>query len=127
LRAPFPSRFIRHIVRSVLKSEKKPSHLEVNVIFVDNKQIRALSKRFLRADHETDVIAFPYEKGPFGDIFVSLPMARYNAARFGETYKSEVLRLIVHGLLHLLGYSDHGKKEKKIMWDRQEKLVRRLR
>lgn len=72
------------------------------------------------------MIAFPYDDGPFGDIFISLPMARYNAERFGSTYKTEVVRLIVHGLLHLLGYSDHKKKEKEKMWQVQEKLVARF-
>jgi len=125
-------------------------HLKVNVIFVDNKKIRALSRQFLNEDHETDVIAFPYgpsprqslSRGPgsssdktwvpakkhagtteFGDIYVSLPMAQYNAEKFGASYKQEVTRLVVHGLLHLLGYSDLKPKLKKKMWAKQEKLV----
>lgn len=127
MRAPFPPRTVKRIVRDVLKSERKPGTLDVNVVFVDNKKIRALSKKFLNEDHETDVIAFPYENGPFGDIFISLPMAKYNAERFDEPYKAEVVRLIVHGTLHLLGYSDHGRNEKKKMWSKQEKLVLRFK
>lgn len=131
LRSPVPSRIAVKIVHGVLKSEHKSTQREINVAYVDNKKIRALSKKFLDADHETDVIAFNYDDtpsgaGPFGDVFISLPMAKYNAERFGEAYKTEVVRLIIHGTLHLLGYDDHG-KAKKIMWAKQEKLVKKLK
>ncbi len=129
LRSPVPSRIAAKIVRGVLKSEKKSTQREINVVFVDNRKIRTLSKKFLDADHETDVIAFNYEDAhdaPFGDVFISLPMAKYNASRFGEAFKTEVVRLIIHGTLHLLGYDDHG-KAKKIMWAKQEKLVANLK
>jgi probable rRNA maturation factor len=115
------------IARRVLRAEKINTHREINVVFIDNKTIRSLSRRFLGEDHDTDVIAFPYESGPFGDIYISLPMAKYNAARFNENYKTEVVRLIIHGTLHMLGYDDHQPKAKKIMWQRQEKLVKKLK
>jgi rRNA maturation RNase YbeY len=127
LRAPFTSRSVQKIIRTVLKSERKSTALEINVVFVDNKKIRALSKKFLGEDHDTDVIAFPYEEGDiFGDIFISLPMAQFNAKRFSVPYKTEVLRLVVHGTLHLLGYSDHGRENKNKMWKKQENIVGKL-
>jgi probable rRNA maturation factor len=132
LRAPFPLRLAGRIAHGVLKSEKKSTRREINIVFVDNKKIRSLSKRFLDEDHDTDVIAFPYDDvpssdGPFGDIFISLPMAKYNAERFGDDYKTEVVRLIIHGTLHMLGYDDHNPKKKKVMWAKQEKLVQKFK
>lgn len=117
-------------MKAVFKSERKKIKGDLSIIFTDNKLIQRLNKKFLNENHPTDVIAFPYKNNvfneidfPFGDIFISVPEARSNAKKFGEKPHREVIRLIVHGLLHLLGYDDHNSKDKAIMWKKQEKLV----
>ena len=68
-----------------------------------------------------------FRRGDAGaDIFISVPVARSNAARYGETVSRELVRLVVHGLLHVLGYSDHKPKLKKMMWKKQEAFVQRF-
>src|SRR5437660_835820 len=121
---------IRKIVRAVLSSEKKRAHGDINVIFVDDKTIKSLNLRFLSERGTTDVIAFPYPplKGSpapftFGDIYICTGEADRNARRFGEAYERELKRLVIHGMLHLLGYDDHAPKDRKKMWARQEKLL----
>ena len=74
-------------------------------------------------DQWTDVIAFPMndnENGIEGDIYISLPTAKENAEKYEEPYKKEVTRLVIHGVLHLLGYDDKTKKEKKVMSNLEE-------
>ena len=120
-------------VRKVLRSEKIIQTGEVNIIFVDNSLIKKLNRQFLGKNKTTDVIAFPYDRktirsddDPFGDVYISLPEAKSNAKAFNEPYQKELLRLVVHGMLHILGYTDYRKKEKKMMWKKQEKLVDKL-
>lgn len=115
---------VDRIIKAVLQREKIRVKGDVNVIFVDNKTIRRLNKQFLGETGLTDVIAFPYETDEvFGDIYISIPVARQNAKRFKEPYERELTRLVVHGLLHLLGYDDHLPNDYKRMWARQESLV----
>src|SRR5581483_11660984 len=132
-RAPRP-RLRAALIRAVqaaLRSEKFSAPGDVNVILTDRATIRRLNRRFLDESGDTDVIAFPYENHgspdqPFGDIYISVPVARDNARRFRDEADRELVRLAVHGTLHLLGYRDHSRKDHAEMWKRQEKLVERL-
>lgn len=128
--AGLPSaRKVAKIARAVYGEEKMKPKGELNVIFVDGRTIRRLNKAFLNESGDTDVIAFPYDPVPgrsdvaLGDIYISVPEARRNAFQFRQPLDRELVRLIVHGVLHLLGYTDHSSKEKAIMWSKQEKLV----
>ncbi len=94
--------------------------------------MRALGRRFLRRGHDTDVIAFNYEAGPgrrpddpFGDIYVSAFMARRQARELGHPVLTEVLTLVAHGALHLLGYDDATAREKARMFRVQARVVGR--
>lgn len=121
---------VARAVRQALQGERKRIRGEFNVIFVDNQTIRRLNRRFLGERGVTDVIAFPYESEtaglPAGDVFISVPVARKNAAAYGEPPSRELLRLVVHGVLHILGYDDHRPSDRKRMWKRQESVVERL-
>lgn len=122
---------VKKAVKSVFKSERTPLRSAINIVFVDGKTIIRLNRQFLNEKGLTDVIAFPYESSsaheskllPFGDVYVCVPVAIDNARRFGDTAKRELVRLVIHGTLHLFGYTDHGGAAKKKMWAKQEKLV----
>jgi probable rRNA maturation factor len=81
----------------------------VTIVFTDDAGIRDLNARFRDQDRATDVLAFPLpdEDGYLGDVIISLERARAQAPRFGNDREAELARLIVHGLLHLLGYDHH--------------------
>jgi rRNA maturation RNase YbeY len=83
--------------------------------------MRKLHRDFMDDPTDTDVLAFPTENG--GDIAICAPVAAANARRFNEPPARELLRLIVHGSLHLLGYKDEPAREQKKMWKKQETLV----
>jgi len=126
-------KYIQRVVNRVFSSERTTREGELNIVFVDNKILRDLSRTFLGKDHHTDVIAFPYGNfplsvfdQPFGDIYISVPMARKNASLYNQSVQKELTRLIVHGVLHLLGYSDGKTKDKARLWARQERLLNHL-
>jgi|GEM_PF-445843 len=82
----------------------------VNVIFVTDREIHALNRRFLHRDRPTDVISFncdepglPGEPHLLGEVYISRDRAREQAREYGVSYASELRRLVLHGLLHLLG------------------------
>jgi len=96
------------LVKKILKRESVSG--EVNIVFVDDKKIRELNKKYRHKDKATDVLSFEMnEEGIVGDIAISTETTKANAKKYGVTYEVEVRRLIIHGVLHLLGY-DHGKE-----------------
>lgn len=80
------------------------------MVLVDDEQIRELNRRFRRKDKATDVLSFTMnEDGNLGDIAISVETTKRNARRYGVTYRTELKRLVIHGVLHVLGY-DHGQR-----------------
>ena len=96
-------------------------------IFGTDELLADLKKKYFHKDQFTDVIAFrlnDYNKPNVeGEIYISLPRAQDNAGTFNEPYEKEVSRLIIHGCLHLLGFNDESKKEKKEMTKMENDLL----
>jgi probable rRNA maturation factor len=116
----------------VLKIEKCQADGELNVVFLDRRQMKALNRRSLGRRHDTDVIAFNYSEDPgpmpggrpFGDIFISAFRARVQAEALGHPVLDEVLFLAAHGTLHLLGYDDLTAQRRAVMFRKQDRAVR---
>lgn len=89
----------------------------LNYLFCDDEEILRVNREFLRHDYFTDIITFDYShrERVGGDLFISLDTVRSNAGELGVSYDSELLRVIVHGLLHLCGIDDKGPGEREIM------------
>ena len=90
---------------------------EVNIIFCSDPYILDINLRYLQHDYFTDIITFDYCEGDklSGDLFISVDSVRENALFSGTEFEEELHRVIVHGLLHLIGYDDHSEAEKKVM------------
>ena len=86
-------------------------------MFCDDEEILRVNREFLQHDYFTDIITFDYCTGSLlrGDIFVSLDTVRTNADALGLPYERELLRVIIHGVLHLCGINDKGPGEREIM------------
>lgn len=98
----------QNLIKKILRKEKAKGI--INLVLVDDPEIRRLNKKFRKKDKATDVLSFEMgEDGVLGDIAISEPTTKRNAKRYGVTYRQELKRLVVHGVLHLLGY-DHGKE-----------------
>ena len=99
-----------------------------------DETLRELNRHHRGVDTSTDVLAFPNEaKGPFvdvpglprylGDVIISLPRAKAQAAEVGSTLSAELQLLVVHGVLHLLGYDDQTAQERARMWRAQQAVL----
>ena len=108
----------------------KLENVEVSVLLVDNEEIKKLNEEWREKDRPTDVLSFPInEETPYGckllgDIVISVPYAKEHAKEFDNTFQEEIVRLLAHGLLHLLGY-DHERSEEdaKIMFQKEKELI----
>lgn len=87
---------------------------DINFIFCSNNFILQINKQFLKHNYYTDVITFSYNENNLisGDIFISVEQVKENATELNLPFKEELLRVIVHGVLHLLGYNDKNEKQK---------------
>lgn len=95
---------IVRLIRKAARVELCPAR-EVSVVLVDNRQIRSLNRRFLKRDRPTDVLAFPIGGDLLGEIYVSREQARRQARACGLPLREELPGLVLHGFLHLLGYT----------------------
>lgn len=89
----------------------------INYLFCDDEEILRVNREFLHHDYYTDIITFDYTHRDRigGDIIISLDTVRSNADEFDSSYNEELLRVIVHGVLHLCGIDDKGPGEREIM------------
>ena len=89
----------------------------VTYIFCNDDKILEVNRKYINHDYYTDVITFDYSR-PMrisGDVFISLDTVRSNAILLGKTYDNELMRVIIHGILHLCGVDDKGPGEREIM------------
>lgn len=118
---------VETIVRFVLKKEKHSAG-NIHIIFVNDKIIFHINKNFLHHYSTTDVITFSLgEHGElYCEIYVNIVQARRQAKKYKVSMKNELIRLIVHGLLHAVGYDDLHRKQKEKMVRIQEQYVAEL-
>ena len=86
-------------------------------IFCTDEKIIEVNREFLQHDYFTDIITFDYSnrRRISGDMFISLDTVRSNATLFGKSYDDELMRVVIHGVLHLVGINDKGVGEREIM------------
>jgi len=116
---------IKALIESIFKKEKK-TLLSLNYIFCSDEFLLQMNKDFLRHDYFTDIITFDLGHGHSieGEIYISLDRVKDNALRFSQSYYKELLRVIIHGALHLCGYKDKTKRETDEMRKREDHYLR---
>jgi probable rRNA maturation factor len=98
----------KRLIKKIIKAEKAQGI--INLVLINDEKMKKLNSQYRKKDKTTDVLAFTMgEEGVLGDIAISTETAKRNAERFGVSYKSELKRLVIHGVLHIIGY-DHGPK-----------------
>ena len=112
-------------------------NISINIILTDNKFIRSINKKYRKKNSPTDVISFAYRDDLFpsidseieelGDIYISLEKAAEQSLDYGVSLKDELKRLLIHGILHLIGY-DHeiSDEEDKRMRDMEDKIFNKI-
>ena len=98
---------------------------DIGYMFVDDEKILEVNKEYLQHDYYTDIITFDYceDDELNGDLVISLDTVRTNAELFGKTYEEELYRVIIHGVLHLIGINDKGPGEREIMEAAENKAL----
>lgn len=114
-------------ISDVINSEKHKEG-EINYVFCDDSYLHKLNVEFLKHNTLTDIISFDYSMGKVlhGDIFISIERAKENAKSFGVSFKEELHRLIVHGVLHYCGFKDKTDEDASLMRDKENFYLKQL-
>ena len=123
--------YLKKIIRRALKMEKVRS-ADLTIVFIDDVKMQALNKKYRGLDRTTDVLSFAFEdnahlqynRRQLGEIYVSIPRMQNQAREYGHGEKRELAFLVVHGILHLLGYDHTLSKEAEVeMFNKQELVL----
>ncbi len=114
-------------VRRVLSREQRRD-ATIGVICIDSRRSRRLNRVFLGHDYVTDVLTFPLEDrlNLEAEIYVNLDRARQQAREFGVSFRNELARLVIHGVLHLVGYDDNNPRAARRMKEAEDLYLRSL-
>lgn len=103
---------IKNWIQSVIEKYKYKVG-DVNYIFTSEQRILEINNQFLGHNFFTDIITFPYSEGKkiSADIFISIPTVKSNALKYSNSFEHELNRVMVHGVLHLVGFNDYTNEE----------------
>jgi probable rRNA maturation factor len=130
---------VERAVQAALKAESVSKDASLSVVITDDVEIRTLNRQFRQVDAPTDVLSFandapsssfavPPDEPPYlGDVILSFPRTRAQAAEQGHGVLQELRLLVVHGVLHLLGYDHDTSAQEARMWARQGAILDALR
>lgn len=115
---------IKSCIRKTFKLLKNPrAGIPIGVVFLSDKEIRYLNKKYLKHNGPTDVLAFDYSASGF-ELAISLDTARRNAKIYNTSLKEEIVLYIIHGILHLCGYNDTTPASRKRMFKKQSEIAK---
>ncbi len=111
-------------LRTVAESEMKRIG-NIAIIFCSDGYLLDVNRKYLGHDYFTDIITFDYCEGErlSGDLFISVDSVRENAIEYGTEFANELNRVMVHGLLHLIGYDDHTEEDVKTMREKENQYL----
>lgn len=132
-------KLLNQAFNSILKYEDLEGDFEVSISFIDPLEIKDLNAQYRDKDKTTDVLSFPIFSNPneintvdilvpieLGDIFLNVDQAKKQALEYGNTLEYEILYLLIHSFLHLLGYDHLVEEDKKEMRQREKETIRLL-
>ncbi len=129
-RIPIKRQEVKKTVETVVGEESLCLNGEISVIFLPDRSIQEINRSFLNHDYPTDVIAFNLEDVPGeaveGEIYVGFERAREQCREFGASYPEELHRLVIHGVLHLLGREDGTPEKKQQMAAREDHFLAKI-
>jgi len=100
---------------------------EISVIFCSDDYLLKINKQYLNHNYYTDIITFDYVENSVisGDLFISIERVKENAGTYKTELITEIYRVVFHGVLHLTGYNDKSKQEKKVMKDKEDYYLKK--
>ncbi len=128
-----PRRLVNKIATYIISHYLPPNKdYELEVFFVGQAEMIRLNKKFFNRTYATDVIAAPIETVSdlpivaLGDVFVCVQTARDQAREYQHSYRAEIALLVIHGILHLIGYDDLSSGKRKIMQREEQKILKAI-
>ncbi|MBN2102693.1 rRNA maturation RNase YbeY [bacterium] len=127
-------RWIREVGERILQDEGCQHGNPVSIILVDDAFITQLNRVYFKKNTSTDVISFLLDNDKFpaeketawGEVYVSLERAKQQALKYQVTYKEEVARLVIHGILHLLGFDDQTDQDRALMNEKENTYLSQI-
>jgi len=116
---------VKKISKQFLKKYKKEG-LDLSIVFVGDKRMRNINKKYRKYDKVTDILSFDGEGESFGELIIDYAQIRRQSKKFNNSIKNEMVFILVHGLFHLLGYEDRTEKEEKKMIGLGEDFIKKL-
>lgn len=120
-------------VQQVLQSESLPLDTAVSVVISSDERVTELNQQFRGIEAPTDVLSFPAgdafsggDDGYLGDIIIAFPYAKRQAERESIDFEQSLVLLVIHGMLHLVGYDHDIIENRKTMWTRQDEILSKL-
>lgn len=124
---------IENVIDAILSILKLDNKISVNISFVDEQEITRLNKQFRNYSEPTDVLSFEAgvidpETGKkiLGDIVICIPFVEKQSTLLKNNLNNEIKLMIIHGMLHLLGFDHDEEQTKSIMWNYQSKILEKL-
>ena len=119
---------LKNWITSVIIKKKRKAG-DINFVFCSDEQLLIINKQYLQHNTYTDIITFDYSKEDkalpvSGDIYISIDRVRENATKYSKTFENELHRVIIHGVLHLLGFGDKSKEAKAEMTKQEDAALR---
>lgn len=125
--------FLERAAEEILRQAGLQTAADLSLVIADDAQLQALNRQFLGVDASTDVLSFAVDeidpesgRRYLGDVILSYPRALSQAQAAGHSVQDELTLLVVHGVLHLLGYDHQEEADKARMWALQDTLLKRL-
>lgn len=121
-------KILKSWIKSSIESETKVLG-DINYIFTSDEYLLSVNKEYLSHNYYTDIITFNYcnENVINGDIFISIETVKNNSKRYNVTFKEELHRVMIHGVLHLVAYDDQNEEQKAEMREKENFYLDRLK
>ena len=118
----FSGKLLNNAWLKAVATEESRKLGRINIIFCSDNFILDINMKYLQHDYFTDVITFDYCEGDklSGDLFISVDTVRENAKLYNTDFNEELNRVMVHGILHLIGYDDHSQKDKQLIRKKED-------
>ena len=118
---------LKKYIQSVFKKEGKKLDF-LNIIFCSDNALLEINQKYLKHDFYTDIITFDLSESEAirAEIYISIDRVRENSRELGVSFKSELIRVIFHGVLHLCGYNDKTKAEKKKIREKEDHFLNKF-
>ena len=113
---------LKKIGETILKKERKV-HLDLSVVLLKESKMRELNRTYRGKDNPTNVLSFPSEELGLGELVLCPAVIRKDAVKYGITFKAELIRIFIHGMMHLLGYDHEKDADFKRMSQKEEKYL----